>query len=151
MAQSQRQPVSQETFSTRGGKYRLDGLAPDRIARHLAMFSPTKKNLTELVAKAGLSIPGLAKMEEVFGVVDRNPECIMGVARKSKLDPTAPVAEGFIAILPLNALGLQILALGSFNGSAPDSRLLAKPNERPAGIYLWCVYLPGPLAAGMAL
>jgi predicted GNAT family N-acyltransferase len=29
--------------------------------------------------------------------------------------------------------------------------MLAKPDERPAGIYMWGVYAPGPLAAGIAL
>ena len=33
----------------------------------------------------------------------------------------------------------------------PDTRFLAKPNERPAGIYMWCVFAPGLLAACMAL
>ena len=51
----------------------------------------------------------------------------------------------------LNLLGLQHLALGTFNAASPDLRLLAKPHERPAGIYIWCLYAPGPLVAGMAL
>ena len=73
------------------------------------------------------------------------------VARKSKFNPEAPVGEGFILILPLNEIGLLQLALGTINGPDPDFRLLAKPHERPAGIYMWCVFAPGPLAAGMAL
>ena len=62
-----------------------------------------------------------------------------------------PVGEGFILILLLNEIGLLQLALGTINGPDPDFRLLAKPHERPAGIYMWCVFAPGPLAAGMAL
>jgi predicted GNAT family N-acyltransferase len=80
-----------------------------------------------------------------------NPICILGLCRKSKFNPEAPVAEGFISVLPLNALGLHILALGSFDASSPDTRLLAKPDERPAGLYMWAVFAPGPLAAGIAL
>src|SRR4051812_25546660 len=123
MAQSYRQPAPDEPFSTEPGKYRLDELDPARIARHLAMFTPGEKDLTELVAKARLSIPGIAKMGEVFKIVRYNPGCILGVARRSRLHPENPIAEGFIAILPLNALGLRMLALGSFNGNAPDLRL----------------------------
>jgi predicted GNAT family N-acyltransferase len=151
MAQSHRQLVPEETFTSRSGKYRLDELDPGRIAKHLAMFSPNEEDLPALVAKARLSIPGIAKMEEVFKVVRHNPGCILGMARRSRLDPENPIAEGFVAILPLNALGLRILALGSFNGADPDLRLLAGADEKPAGIYLWCVFLPGSLAAGMAL
>jgi predicted GNAT family N-acyltransferase len=149
MAQAQRIP--EDTFPRRPGKYRLDELDASRIAKHLATFTPSKDNVSELVAKARLSIPGLAKMEAVFRVLDHNPGCMLGYARKSKLDPDAPVAEGFVAFLPLNALGLRMLALGSFDGSAPDVRLIAGPGERPAGIYLWCVYLPGSLSAAIAL
>jgi len=115
------------------------------------MFQPEEKNLAEIIAKARFSIPGIAKTEEVFKVARYHPACFMAVARRSKFDPKSPVAEGFIAVLPLTALGLRILALGSFDATKPDLRLVAGPEERPAGIYLWCVYLPGPLAAGMAL
>ena len=133
------------------GKYKLDELDPARVAKHLVMFQPEDEGLAEVVAKARFIIPGIAKTEEVFKVARYNPACIMALARRSKFDPKSPTVEGFIAVLPLNALGLRILALGTFDGTKPDLRLLARPDERPAGVYIWCVYLPGALAAGMAL
>jgi predicted GNAT family N-acyltransferase len=151
MAQSHKRSIQENTFPARPGKYRLDELDASRIAKHLATFTPSEQNLADLVAKARLSIPGIAKMEAVFKVVRHNPGCILGYARKSKVDPLAPMAEGFVAFLPLNALGLKMLALGTFDGTAPDLRLIAGQGERPAGIYLWCVYLPGPLSAAIAL
>lgn len=151
MAQFHKRPVAEQALPTRPGKYRLDELDASRIAKHLETFTPSEENLADLVDKARLSIPGLARMEEVFKVVRYNPGCMLGYARKSRLDPKAPVAEGFVAFLPLNELGLRMLALGSFNGTAPDLRLIAGPGERPAGIYLWCVYLPGSLSASIAL
>ena len=57
------------------------------------------------------------------------------------------MAEGFVAALPLNETGLRMLALGTFNATSPDLRLLTKPDERPVGLYMWGVYAPGPLAA----
>lgn len=135
----------------RPGRYRLDELDASRIAKHLVTFLPGEENVRELLDAARLSIPGMAKTETVFKVLRHNPGCILGYARKSKLNPQAPVAEGFVAFLPLNALGLKMLALGSFDGTAPDLRLIAGPGERPAGIYLWCVYLPGSLSASIAL
>ena len=76
---------------------------------------------------------------------------MFAVARKSKFNPARPEGEGFIAILPLTALGLQLLGMNLLNTADPDPRLIAKPQERPAGIYMWCVYAPGSLAACMAL
>jgi predicted GNAT family N-acyltransferase len=133
------------------GKHRLDKLDGGRIARHLLMFTPTEAVVENMMVKARRDIPGLAETSEVLKVLKYNPEFILPVARKSRFHASAPEAEGFIAILPLNLLGLQQLALGNFNGSVPDLRLLVGPGERPAGIYLWCVYAPGPLAASMAL
>jgi predicted GNAT family N-acyltransferase len=62
-----------------------------------------------------------------------------------------PIGEGFIAMLPLTAKGLHRLAIREFNGSNPDLTLIAGPNERPAGIYVWGVYAPGSLASAMSL
>jgi predicted GNAT family N-acyltransferase len=135
----------------RHGKYKLDELDAARVAKHLTMFEPSEKIVTDLLAKAGLSIPGLAPVSEALKVQRHNPICIMALARKSKFDPTHPVGEGFIAILPLNNLGLEMLALGAFDASKPDLRLIVKPGERPAGIYMWLVFAPGSLAAGIAL
>jgi predicted GNAT family N-acyltransferase len=152
MAQAQRRLIPEDSArAARHGKYKLDELDPSRIARHLTMFQPSEKAVIEVVAKARLSIPGIAETEEVLRVVRYNPICVLALARKSRFDPLQPEAEGFVAVLPLNRLGLQTLALGSFNATSPDLRLVAKADERPAGLYMWAVFAPGPLAAGIAL
>jgi predicted GNAT family N-acyltransferase len=135
----------------RFGRHKLDELDPARVAKHLAMFLPSEAGVADLMVRARLSIPGLAETAEVLKVVRHNPICMLAVSRRSHLDETSPEGEGFIAILPLNRLGLEMLALGSFIATEPDLRLIAKPDERPAGIYMWAVFAPGPLAAGMAL
>lgn len=152
MAQAQNRLVpDNRARSPRQGKHKLDELDPARIAKHLAMFQPDEKVLLDLVAKARLSIPGITDAEQVLRVVRHNPICVQALARKSRFDPRLPEAEGFIAVLPLNRLGLQMLALGSFDATKPDLRLVANPDERPAGLYMWAVFAPGPLAAGIAL
>src|SRR5258708_1259646 len=152
MPQSQRRLALEEPVrKSRPGKYKLDELDPTRIAKHLVMFEPSEAVLADLMAKARLSIPGLAPSSEALRIQQYNPDCFMALARRSKFDPKNPVGEGFVAILPLNTLGLQMLALGSFNASQPDLRLIVEPGERPAGIYMWCVYAPGPLAAGITV
>ncbi len=152
MAHSQRRltesPIARPA---KHGKHKLDELDPSRIAKHLVMFQPSESAVVNLMAKARREIPGIAETAEVLRVTRYNPICMMALARKSKFDPEMQIGEGFVAILPLNSLGLQILALGSFNATSPDLRLIAAPDERPAGIYMWGVYAPGPLAAGIAL
>lgn len=152
MAQPQKRLVEDnDSGSSRQGKHKLDELDAARVAKHLVMFQPSEKIASDLMAKARLSIPGLASTDEVLKVLRHNPICMMAVSRKSRFDPAAPAGEGFIAILPLNSLGLQVLALGAFQATSPDLRLISKPDERPAGVYMWAVFAPGPLAAGMAL
>ena len=148
--QSLKNPDANEG-SSRAGKHRLDQMDPARVARNLVMFQPSEQGVSDVMARARLSIPGIAETEEILKVVRYNPVCILGLCRRSKFDPDHPAAEGFIGVLPLNALGLRILALGSFDARSPDLRLLARPDERPAGLYMWAVFAPGPLAAGMAL
>jgi predicted GNAT family N-acyltransferase len=131
-------------------KFNLDGVNIARISKHLATCQPTESIVSDLVARARLSVPGLAETSEILRIFRYDSDSLITVVRKTKFDPAAPVGEGLIAFLPLNFLGLQHLALGTFNAVAPDIRLLAKPNERPAAIYLWLVFAPGPLAAGIA-
>ena len=152
MAQSERRLVPDYAVgAAKHGRHKLDELDPARIGRNLVTFEPDERVIVDVMAKARLSIPGIAEPEEVIKVARFNPFCLMALARKSKYDPAAPVAEGFVATLPLNALGMKTLALGTFNGLSPDLRLLAKPGERPAGLYMWGVYAPGPLSPAMAL
>lgn len=133
------------------GKYKLDQLDAARIAKHLVMFEPSEKVLTDLVAKARLSIPGMAPIAEALKVQRHNHNCVMALARKSKFDPGAPAGEGFIAMLPLNSLGMELLARDALEATRPNVKFLASSDERPKGIYWWAVFAPGTLAAGMAL
>lgn len=133
------------------GKHKLDKLDAARIARHLMICEATPAVVADLIAKARLSIPGLTDTSEIIRILNYNPELMLVTARRSKIGTPDAAGESLIAFLPLNLLGMQHLALGTFNAAKPDLRLFAKPHEKPAGIYLWCVYAPGPLAASMAL
>ncbi|HJT42335.1 MAG TPA: GNAT family N-acetyltransferase [Rhizomicrobium sp.] len=132
-------------------KYKLDQLAPARIGEHLVMFEPSEEVIADLMARARLSIPGLAPTSEVIKVQRHNSHCIMALAPKSKFDPAAPAAEGFVAMLALNSVGMELLALDALNATEPNIKFLAKPGERPKAIYLWAIFAPGSGAAGMAL
>lgn len=132
------------------GKYKLDQLDA-RIANHLVMFEPSDDVIQDLVAKARLSIPGMADVAEALKVQHHNSHCITALALKDHFNPKAPKGEGFVAILPLNSLGMEVLAQDAFDTARPNTKFLAKEHERPKGIYWWCVYGPGIGVAGMAL
>jgi predicted GNAT family N-acyltransferase len=151
MAKPQAKPQNFEQIPDRHGRHKLDELEADRFARHLTLFRPTEAVVREMMARARQTIPSMARTEDVLRVLQHNPECMFAVARKSRFKPEAPAGEGFIAVLPLTELGLQLLALDALNTGNPDVKFVAKPGERPAGIYMWAVFAPGPLAGGMAL
>jgi len=136
--------------SVRHGKHNLDEMDAARVAKHLVLFRPNDSTVERLLAKARASIPGFGKTEVIQNVLHQQLGEMHAIARKPR-SGEAPVAEGFVLILLLNEIGLMQLALGTFNGPDPDLRLLAKPHERPAGIYIWGLLAPGPLAPGVAL
>jgi predicted GNAT family N-acyltransferase len=51
----------------------------------------------------------------------------------------------------LNHAGMRGLFDGSLNVADPDISMIAQQNEKPVGIYVWCVHAPGVLAGGMPL
>jgi predicted GNAT family N-acyltransferase len=139
------------TIAALPGKHKLDELNVARVAKRLVLFQPSEAVVKDLIDKARLSIPGLAEPAEILKVVRHNPICMLAVARRSGFDPAEPKGEGFIAMLPLNRIGVELLALNALDASKPNVKFLAKPGERAEGIYWWAVFAPGALAAGMAL
>jgi predicted GNAT family N-acyltransferase len=123
----------------------------ERVAKHLVLFRPPMETVEDLVARARAKIPGMTEMSVVYNVLAHNPDCLWAVARRGRYNQEHPVGEGFIAMLPLTAAGLSHLGAGTLDTRSPDLNLLAKPDERPAGIYIWATFAPGVLAAGVAL
>jgi predicted GNAT family N-acyltransferase len=132
-------------------KHHLGAMDSARYAKHLVLFRAPDLMVDHLVGLASAHIPGMAGADVVRKVLAHNHDCVWAIARKSRHNPLAPVGEGFIAMLPLTAKGVHRLAIREFNGSDPDLDLIAKPGERPAGIYVWGVYAPGALAGAMSL
>jgi hypothetical protein len=129
----------------------LTELDSSRFSKHLVVFKASGKTVDDLMEKARMSIPGLTDASAVHRVLQHNPDCMIAIARKRKFNPDDPIGDGFFAFLPLNKTGLFQLATNTLDTRNPDLTLLAGSNERPAGIYVWATYAPGPLAAGVAL
>src|SRR4051812_6708971 len=121
----------------RSDTYRLDELASAGIGEHFVMFEPSEDLLMDLMARAKLNIPDIAATSEGIKVHRHNRHCIMALARKSKLNPAAPAAEGCVAMLPLNSAGMELLEAGLFDATKPNLEVVCGPSERPEGIYWW--------------
>ena len=140
-----------QTVKQELAKHPLGSMDSTRYAKHLVLFRAEPAMLDHLIALASPHIPGMASADIVRNVLAHNPDCVWVLARKRKFNAGAPVGEGFIAMLPLTAKGLHRLAAKSFNGAEPDLSLVAKPGEKPAGLYMWATYAPGILAGGISL
>jgi predicted GNAT family N-acyltransferase len=132
-------------------KHPLGEINAERVGKHLVLFRQGEAGLDELVDRARTEIPGMTDNSIVRKVIAHNPDCLWAVARRSKFDATNPVGEGFIAMLPLTEAGLKLLAAGQLNTADPDLAYVTTGRERPAGLYMWAVFAPGILAAGIAL
>ena len=135
----------------RKAKYPLGKIDSSRYYKHLTVYHPESHELEELLDRARGSIPGLTDTASVRAVMEHDSSCIWAISRNCKFSEENRVAEGFVALLYLNKLGLYRLADGTLNSANPGPDVLAGPNERPAGLYSWAVYAPGILAAGVPM
>jgi len=129
----------------------LDGPHMLRLASRLVVFTPNGRQIAALMSKARKAIPILTSAAVVERVASHNPDCFWAVSRKDGFDIKAPNPEGYFAFLPLNKSGLAGLLDGSLNRKDPPLAAIAAQNEKAAGIYIWHVFAPGALAAGLTL
>lgn len=126
-------------------------IRPQRLARRLVVFTPTAREIDDLMDRARKDIPGLGATEVVHRVVSHNPDSFWAIARRNRFKSGERFPEGFQAFLMLNELGLERLKSGRFDATNPDISLLAAQHEKPAAVYIWCMYALGPLSGGLAL
>jgi predicted GNAT family N-acyltransferase len=140
-----------ETVKQEKAKHHLGSMDSARYAKYLVLFRADPSKLDHLIDLAKPHIPGMAGVQIVRRILQHNPDCLWALAHKRKFDPAMPLGEGFVAMLPLNAKGLYRLATKTFDGADPDLTLIAKPGEKPAGLYMWAMYAPGAMAGGISL
>jgi predicted GNAT family N-acyltransferase len=136
--------------TARTARHPLGELDADRVAKHLVLFRPRSETVEDLVGRARAKIPGMTDMSVISAVLAHNRDCLWAIARNSRYNRNDQ-GEGFVAMLPLTAAGLRHLGAGTLDTRNPDLTLLCRPDERPAGIYIWATFAPGVLAAGVAL
>jgi predicted GNAT family N-acyltransferase len=91
----------------------------------------------------GSDIADMLKIRDIYLDFPHN----FGVVRRAAHGPVAAL----LAHLPLNAAGLAAIQAGRFDGRCPDPAWLASPMDEPAAIYLWFLWSPGRLSAGLTL
>lgn len=129
----------------------LDKLSISDLSRKLVVFTPSGQGIESLLADAGAKIGQLADVATVQKVVSFNPDSLWAISRKSRYDWRTQRGEGFIAFLMLNPEGHKALVEGRLDCFNPDMALLTGQNEKPDAIYIWAIYAPGVLAAGVPL
>jgi predicted GNAT family N-acyltransferase len=135
----------------RAPSHSLSCIDTQKLARRLVVFTPGGREIDALVARARVALPGLAQASVVHRVASHNPDVLWAIARRRHFDSSAPVGEGFLAFLPLNHAGMQLLIAGEFDASNPDLSLITGQHEKPAGIYVWAAFAPGVLVGGIPL
>src|SRR5258708_3180216 len=133
------------------GARRIDDPAMLALARRLVIFNATGEQIETLMNEARKAIPGLTSAAIVQRVASYNPDCFWAIAHRDRFDINAPVGEGYVAFLPLTKQGLSQLLDGTLDRRNPPLSVICPQHEKPAGIYVWHVYAPGRMAAGVAL
>jgi predicted GNAT family N-acyltransferase len=80
----------------------------------------------------------LADESAIVPIVTRNPDTIRMLTEGSGDQKKA----GLVCYLPLNRSGVDAITNGAFDGLRPDPGWICRPDETPASIYVWFVYMP---------
>jgi predicted GNAT family N-acyltransferase len=89
----------------------------------------------------------IASSDTIKSLLNKNPHLI----RATKLDAEEATPRGFYAYLPLNEVGVEMLLTGAFDGRAPKPEWITTPDEEPAAVYNWLVYLPGSFGRSVGM
>lgn len=142
-----------ETFfrNSSAKKRHILSLDPEKYARSIVAYTPNEKIIAHLVGAATPYISTIAALETVLRVFRHNPDTICAFARGAWTDEVTNRPLGFLCHLPLNAEGHEALFDGRLDTRDPDLKFIARPNQRPAAIYLWGLYLTPQVGGGLAL
>jgi predicted GNAT family N-acyltransferase len=132
-------------------KHSLDTPGLTDLSYRLVVFSATFQDIESLLPRARKQLGGGASNDVVHRVVRHNPDSLWSIARRERYAAGDAAAEGFLAFLMLNEEGVDQLLAGQLDATNPPLSVLTKQNEKPSAIYVWAVYAPGHIAAGVPL
>lgn len=128
----------------------LDNLCADRMARGVALFTPTLNDIERLFLSASQDIEGLAPIDRIMEIFKHNPDTMMSLSRNHPVRGWQN-PEAFVAQLPLTQEGLDALFSGDLDTAMPDVKYICRQHEAPAAVYVWCIYVNPKTAGGIAL
>jgi predicted GNAT family N-acyltransferase len=121
------------------------------LAKRFVVFTPTDREIQNLIEKATHEMGGGALPSVVQRVAAHNPDSFWAIGPRDHFSTTARIASGYLAFLMLNETGLRRLLDGELDATNPDLSLIVRQNEKPAGIYVWGAYASGLAAGGVPL
>jgi predicted GNAT family N-acyltransferase len=130
-------------------RHHITKLDSARLGKNLRLRRMIAAEVQPVIDAARPYFPGLTSNSIIRTVLEYNPDCLWTLV--SSRGDAANLPTGFVAMLPLTYQGLQQLALQKLDTSNPPLNCICRQGERPAGIYMWAVYLPGRLAGGFSL
>jgi len=132
-------------------KFALETPGVTNISQRMVAFNATYEDIETLLPRARRAMGGGASNEVVHRIAQYNPDCFWGLARRHRYAAGDMGAEGYLAFLMLNGEGVDLLMDAKFPATDPPLHLLTRQFEKPAAVYCWGVYAPGPIAAGVPL
>ena len=132
-------------------KFGLEAKGVTNLSQRLVVFSASFQDIERLLPRARQAMGGGASNEVIHRIARHNPDSMWGIARRERYAAGDVAAEGFVAFLMLTEEGADQLFSGELDATDPPLHLLTRQNEKPAAIYCWGTYAPGPIAGGIPL
>ena len=103
---------------------------------------PSEEDTLRALELVGAAMP-VANCSIVRSIYRHNPECFRIVWSGSLAQ------SPMMTYLPLNAEGAAALVDHRFDAKCPDLHYICAPGEQPEAIYIWLMFTPGKMIAGL--
>lgn len=137
-------PSPTEGFETMAFSDRVMRLCAARSDPPLPIRAATLPEALKALSHARDRLGALVPNHVVEAVLEHNSELVQLLGTHDT--EALPI---FLAFLPLNTAGTRAIVQNRFSGMQPDLRLVCRPGETPAAIYIWLIHTP--LSLGPAL
>jgi predicted GNAT family N-acyltransferase len=110
----------------------------DRARPSPFTFIPTDTFSIQTAISVARKDVKIASDEAILDMLVHNPNVIF----VTNAVESVSVPQGILALLPLNADGLEAICTGKFEGREPDKRHICRDGERAKALYIWLAHMP---------
>lgn len=114
----------------------------DEICFEVATFDAVKS-----ILKTARDSLALCDDNTIEMLLRKNPSICRVTRSRDRSDHQA----GLFAYLPLNALGMEKLISGKFDGLSPHPDWIVEQDAVPDAVYIWLIYMPGSFGRSISL